>query len=127
MANGNETIPVGEVVSQIRELEREIQHLEELRSRRRELDKLLLRARATASAQCGRRFGPRRALIYLLRATPRSSSELIASALQNLQSKAKDHRRVLITTLGQLRSNGTIVSRGDGTLALAEEDELVTV
>jgi hypothetical protein len=67
--------------------------------------------------------GPKRAVIDLLRHRPRRSTEVVDILENTIRTKVSDRRRLLFSTISNLRRSETVFVNHDGLLALADPSE----
>lgn len=113
MIEQNTHIAMQERIESLRE---ELKRLNELRIELRALERLQIQTRSSN----GKRFGARRGVVTVLRDSPRSKSEIVELLAGKIETRSDNVRRLLHTTIGQMRDEGRIASRPDGALELVE-------
>jgi hypothetical protein len=106
VAEADVAIPVSVLDRRITEIRIELNRIEQIKAELRALERLLNAASSLATPRYLQ--GPRQAITNMLSTLSCSQAELVRMLLGRVESRSKDTRRVLNTTIGQLRKEGRI-------------------
>lgn len=114
------TIPTRLVRERMKRIRSQVERLERLKGEIEALERLTIQAAVLRHGSMNKRFGPTQAVISVVRSHPRHAAEIVNLVADHVDSKSRDVKRTLFTTIGQMREKGRLIERSDGTLDLAE-------